>query len=254
MFRILNATVFNSIANDPDIRPYLGGTEALDLTNVIANPNNYCFLTDNKNGAHLLINKGNGVYEVHTISLPEARGKTMLRLMKEARAFMFLQTDAVELQTFVPDGQLSTLLWADLAGFRKDYWRDNSFNGDTGGTYMSLAYKDWVLKDKDNLKIGKAFHDQIEKFELLTHEDDAVHDAWAGATVRSRALPKAISYYNQYAARTGYQTLSILSFFPYTVDLGNAVIQQNADNSISVLKVNNECLLEPLLVHLPLQV
>jgi hypothetical protein len=53
MFRTLNATVFNTIANDPGIRPYLGGTETLDLTTTVENPANFCFLNDNKTGGHI---------------------------------------------------------------------------------------------------------------------------------------------------------------------------------------------------------
>lgn len=253
MFRTLNAEIFNSVANNPGIRPYLGGQDELDLTNIIENANNYCFLTDDKTGAHILINKGQGTYEVHTLSLPNARGSHMRKLMQEARAFMFLQTDCIELQTFVPDGQANVLLWAQYAGFSEDFFRDKCFNykGDMiGGTYLSLSYNDWVLKDKDNLKVGQEFHKVIEPFELLTHPDDAVHDAWAGATCRSYNLPKAISYYNKWAARTGYAQLAIVSIAPFVIDFGNAILQLNVDRSLSLLKVNNKCLLEPHLVLL----
>ena len=245
MFRTLNAEKLNYIANDLEVRPFLGGTNKLDLTEIIENPYNFCFMTDDELGAHILINKQNGVYEVHTISLPEARGKNMLKLMQDARAFMFLQTDCIELQTFVPDEQSQTLLWAKLAGFKQDFRRNNCFdlNGKKiGGTYHSMTYAEWVLKDKANTKIGQLFHSQIEQFELLTHDDDPVHDAWVGATCRSKTLPKAISYYNQWAARTAYGTVEIVSYCPFVINMGNAVLQLNADQSLSVLKVNKECL------------
>lgn len=259
MFRTLNATVFNSISNDPDIRPYLGGTETLDLTLTIENPDNFCFLNDDKTGGHICVNKGNGVYEVHTMSLPEARGRNMLKLMRDCRAFMFLQTDCIELQTFVPDEAPQVDLWAKLTGFRKEYHRENCFNFNgklIGGTYYSLTYRDWVVVDSANAKSGKLLHDQLEKWELKNHPEDEVHDSWAGAVVRAVGgnLGKAISYYNQGAARCGYAPLNILSFAPVVVQMGTSILQLTADLSISVLKVNSECLLEPLLLVLPPQV
>ena len=209
---------------------------------------------DDKKGGHIVINKGNGVYEAHTLSLPDGRGRNMLRLMQDARAFMFLKTNAIEIQTFVPENQSQTLLWANISGFRENFKRDKCFNYNgemISGNYLSMSYQDWVLKDKHNLKVGQAFHAQIEKFELLTHEDDPVHDAWAGATWRSEVSTKAISYYNQWAARTGYQQVQIVNLAPVVVDIGNAIIQLNADRSFSVLKVNGLCLSEPQLVLLP---
>ena len=253
MFRTLQSREVDAIANHPSVRPFLGGTEPLNLANIVGNIYNFCFLNDEQTGCHLLINKQNGIYEVHTLSLPTARGKSMLNLMKDARAFMFLESDALELNTFVPDEQPATLLWAKLAGFRENFRREKCFNYNgkmIGGTYFSLSYQDWVLKDKENLKTGNAFHSQIEKFELLTHDDDAIHDAWAGAVCRSKNLPKAIAYYNQWAARTGFAALNIVSYFPYVVDFGSAFLQLNADQSLSVLKVNNECQSEPLQVRL----
>jgi hypothetical protein len=230
MFRTLNATIFNTIANNPDIRPYLGGTQTLDLTSAVENPVNFCFLNDDKTGGHICTSMGNGVYDVHTLSLPEARGKNMLKLMQDCRAFMFLQTDCIELQTFVPDEAPQVNLWADLAGFRKEYWRPSCFNFKSkmiGGTFYSMTYRDWVVKDRANLKAGKVFHDQLEQLELKDHPDDEVHDSWAGAVVRAIGgnLGKAISYYNQWSARCSLTQFSILSFSPITVQMGSSILQ-----------------------------
>lgn len=246
MFRTLNADILNEIANNPTVRPFLGGTEPLELSSIVGNPVNFCFLTNDKLGGHILLNKGNGIYEVHTLSLPKSRGKTMLRLMQDARAFMFLNTDCIELQTIIPDGQASTNVWAHIAGFEKDYWRDNCFNynGMLGGaTYMSLVYKDWILKDKENLKAGKLFHTALDIHEALDHSEDPVHDAWAGSVVRASRggnLTKAISYYNQWAARCGYAPATILSLFPFTVSMGSVILQLGTDGSMYGFKKGSE--------------
>lgn len=253
MIRTLNAERFNEIANLEAVRPFLGGVGELNLTSIVENPFNYCFMTDEKDGGYILVNKGQGIYEVHSLSSPKGRGKSMFKLMQDARTFMFLQTDITELQTFVPENQPHTILWAKLAGFRENFTRTKCFNYNNemiGGSYHSLSYEDWILKDKDNFKIGHLFHSQIEEFELLTHEDDSIHDAWVGSVCRSKNLSKAISYYNRWAVRTGYMQLRILTESPFVLDIGNAVLQLNADNFISVLKVKDKCLLEPQLVLL----
>lgn len=253
MLRTLNSKAYNKIANDSQVRPFLGGKGELDLTNIVSNTSNFCFMTNCQKGAHLLLNKGNGFYETHTLSLPEARGRAMYKLMQDARAFMFLNTDCVELSTFVPDGQKATFLWAIKSGFRELFKHNDCFNfngNQVGGSFFSQTYEDWVLKDKKNLVVGQVFHEGLHKLDLASHKEDAVHEAWAGATVRgcfAGTALKVVSYYNKWACRTGYLPARIVSLVPLVIDIGEAVLQLNA-GQLSVLKVKDECLSEPQLV------
>ena len=112
MRRTFDAAELNRIASHPDVRPWIGYTEgdAIDLSNVVENPANFCFLTDRGLGGYILVNKGNGLYEAHTLAMPADRGKPMLRLMREGFAFMFLATDCLTVTTLVPDGSLQACL------------------------------------------------------------------------------------------------------------------------------------------------
>ncbi len=252
MLRTLNYKIFNEIANHKEVRPFLGGKGFLDLKSIVENLNNFCFVTDEENGGYIVINKGTGSYEVHTFSYPCARGKTMFKLMRQARAFMFLRTDCIELQTYVPEGLTNINLWASNSGFREDFKRENCFDLDgtkVGLTYYSMSYEDWVLKDIDNKIEGQNFHTVIE----ANHEDDDVHDYWAGATyraVKNFNYIKAISFYNKWANRTGYAPISVVSVQPLVVNIESHILALNGTDII-VLKVPDKCPLEPLLVEQP---
>lgn len=238
MLRTLDAKIINDLANHPEVRPFLGGSGFLDLTSFVENIKNFCLMSDTKDGAYLLINKDNGIYEVHTLSYPGARGKIMFKLMHQARAFMFIITDCVELNTYVPDGLSNVNSWTINAGFHEDFKRENCFdlNGkNVGLTYYSMSYENWVLKDIENLKEGQNFHALIE----ASHKEDSIHDYWVGATIRSiKALNyvKGISFYNKWSIRTGYEPILPLAYQPMTVDIGTHILQLNADG-IEVLRV-----------------
>lgn len=238
MIRTLDTKILNDIANHPKVRPFLGGKGLLDLTAVIENIKNFCLTSDTKDGAYIFVNKENGIYEVHTLSYPKARGKVMFQLMRQARAFMFTVTDCIELNTYVPKDLSNVSQWTLNAGFREDFKRENCFNLDgknVGLTYYSLTYEDWVLKDIDNLKEGQDFHKLIE----ATHDEDAIHDYWFGATIRTvKALNyvKGISYYNKIAHRIGYEPILPIAYQPFLVDIGTHIIQLNVDG-VEVLKV-----------------
>lgn len=250
MIRTLNSESLNKIANNLEVRPYLGGIGKLDLTEIVSNPFNFCFMTDTQTGAHIFINKGSGFYETHTLSLPEARGREMLRLMQDARTFMFLNTDCAELSTFVPEDQTATYLWAIKAGFRELFKRENCFNlngKQVGGSYLNLTYDDWVLKDKLNLKVGNSF-----KNHLKLDNQNLSDAAWAGATVRgciAGTASKVISYYNKWTLRTALAPIRIVSLTPFVIDMFEAVLQLNA-GQFSILKVKDECLLQPQFLQL----
>ncbi len=66
--RTLDAAFLNEVANDPEVRPFLGRSGALDLAPLISDPNNYCFVCDQ--GGFVGIKLQPGLYELHTIFRP----------------------------------------------------------------------------------------------------------------------------------------------------------------------------------------
>lgn len=235
MIRTLVADGINQIANHPDVRPFIGGSGPLDLSGLIANPENFALTTEDGKGAYLYLKKQPGLYEVHTLSLPDKRGREFLKVRDESLAFMFLATDCLEIQTVVPDSNPGADRWAAHAGFREVFRRDHSFDAGSSlvsASYRSLAYGDWVPRDRENTEQGKRFHYAIHLLVPDDHGDDSIHDAWVGATIRGiehANAVKALTNYNRWAGHAGYNPIAVLTLNPLVIDIRSAVLQIDAD-------------------------
>jgi hypothetical protein len=232
VIRSFDPAPFNAIANDATVRPWLGGTIELDLTPVVSHADNICLLTDKQDGGYILTKLAEGLYSAHTLALPSARGRPMLRLMREGFRALFTATDCFEVCTFIPDGADHASTWANLAGFKTDWRREAFFllgPDVVGGEFRSLTYADWVLRDNRNREAGRLFHAQLEDAQgHENHPEDEIHDYWVGATLACAAegqLVKGIRQYNRYALITGYLPATIKSLDPPIVDIGTAVVE-----------------------------
>ena len=229
--RTLDATAINRIANDPCVRPWLGGSGELNLSGVAGNPENFVFLTKAQDGAYVLNRLDLGLYEAHSLALPSARGRPMLELMRDGFRYMFTATEAVEIVTKVPDGNRMAHRWAEVAGFRETERREACFdlNGEiVGVSFRSLTYQEWVCRDPRNKREGELFHERLESAKgSPIHDEDARHDAWVGATIegiRAGNIRKAVALYARHAAQVGYYAPQILSETPPTLFQGDAVV------------------------------
>jgi hypothetical protein len=235
MLRTINPTPFNQIANDPEVRPWLGAedpTAEIDLANVVGNTNNICATTADGRGGYLLVKASDGVYMAHSMAIPDERGKHMVGLMREVLSTMFMATDAVEIWTQVPDGNERADALARLAGFREVYRREGLFplfGERVGISFRKLEFGDWVVRESNNKALGRLVHGRIEQaLGGLDHDEDHVHDAWVGAAAGCAIesnLHKGVILYNRWADIAGYQRVQILSAQPALVDMGSAVIQ-----------------------------
>src|SRR5689334_2592611 len=102
MIRSLDPAPFNRIFNDPSVRPQMGhGLETRDLSGVVLDPANFCFLTPNRDGGYIVarLMVDQPLYVAHTLALPSARGRPMLRLMRDGFEHLFAATDAEEIVT-----------------------------------------------------------------------------------------------------------------------------------------------------------
>lgn len=238
--RTFDPSPFNEIANDPAVRPWLGGEGDFNATADVFNKDNFAFLTDCRQGGYIYRKIGIGLYEVHTLALPAARGRPMLRAMWEGLAAVFLGSDAVEVVTLVPDNNKGADIWAEHAGFREMHRRDNAWMPGVGISFRSLSYADWVLKDPDNAEAGRRFHDEIHHHTTDDHGEDPVHDAWVGATmrgIREGNVGKCVALYNRYAALARYHPVAVISTSPPVLDIGSAIVQVTAERGMEILHV-----------------
>lgn len=244
MIRTLDATPINAIASDPEVRPWLGGDPAQtpDLTAEIANLNNFAFTTLMQDGAYVLMKLQAGLYEVHTLALPPARGRPMLRLMRTMLRTMFTGSDAVEIVTRIPDGNENAMAWSDLAGFRSTYRREACFplmGQIVGCQYRSLTFQDWALKDKEGHTLGEQFRATVRP--LSNVQPDQPYDYMMGAMIgclQNQNAVKGVGLFNRWAAGAGFCQAELKGLTPPTVDTGDAILSC-LNGSTEVLKVHD---------------
>jgi hypothetical protein len=100
--REFDAEYINMVANHPSVR---GGAKIdmlghdADFSELVANLDNLLLVYDG--GCFLLIDKGYGVYEVHTMALKHGRGKRLRSMVLEMLEYLFGFAHADKLETMV---------------------------------------------------------------------------------------------------------------------------------------------------------
>jgi hypothetical protein len=234
--RTLDGTYLTQVANHQTVRPSIGFLEAgeLDFRAFAADPANYVIEADH--GGWLLEAKGPGVYEIHSLFLPEGRGKSVFVNARLMLRWMFTRTDAVEIWTRCPDDNPAARMLALKNGFREVFRREAVWNTGTefecGVSYQSLTIDGWAQRDAEALKAGRAFHDALEAAkkaagsELPIHPDDEAHDRAAGAAwlmVNEGQTLKGAQFYSRWATFAGYVPIQAVGH--QTVDIADGVVE-----------------------------
>lgn len=239
--RSMEPAPFNAIANHTEVRPWLGGGDGeLDLSAIVCNPANVCFLSEA--GGFIAQKLMDARYEVHSLFLPQGRGGFALECAREGMAFMFCATDCAELVTKCPDGNRAALGLARAGGFQEQFRRERcwAFNGDmVGVSHQALSLSRWITRDDECLARGHWFHEKLTAAkraagsDLPVHDDDDAHDRFVGASVRmviAGSPRKAVWSYNRWAVFAGYAPISLLSEAPPVIDVVDAVVAPRGDD------------------------
>lgn len=236
-------TFWNAIANDPETRPLLGaGTEAVDLSPVLAECRNYALATEH--GGFLFIKHEVGRYELHTLFSKEGRGRGVLPAFAEAARFMFTATDATEIVTKTADSNRAASIMARRAGFRPTFTRPAAWHDGSDMTFYGLTLDEWMQRDPTLEAEGHAFHEMLEAAkrakgsELPTHPDDPAHDRAAGAAclmAKAANAAKAAWIYSRWACLAGYQTIELIEDNPVVLDVRDALVTVT-DGRLEVLE------------------
>jgi hypothetical protein len=225
--------IVNHPAVYPQIRAYTMGR--IDYGPAIANPANVMLMGEH--GGVLFVRHQPGVYETHTQVLPEGRGKWTLSMVRAALHWMFTRTDAVEIMTRVPRGNLGALALVRAIGGVHEFTNPRGWvqDGDpVPAAVYALRIQDWARKAPGLQERGKWFHDQlVSEYARLgvtkheQHDDDDVHDRYVGlaAEMMMGGQPiKGAIFYNRWAVMADYQPISIVSLSPLTVDIRDAIL------------------------------
>lgn len=231
MNRTMDATFLNHVANHPDVRPHVGGVGVLALQEKVANPNNIALVDEH--GGFLFEKVDVGLYELHTMYLPEGRGAHVLEASALAARYMFAHTDAVELITKLPVTNRRADFMVRRCGFRKLYERKGAWVDGSDVLFFGLDLEAWRQRDDRALFAGREFHVMLEAAKdavaskLDRHPIDPAHDRVVGAAVlmiRAGQVRKGVWSYNRWASVAGYQQIRLLSDIPPVVDVVDAVV------------------------------
>lgn len=142
MIRTKDASFLNTVANHPEVRPWLGtdGASYVDLGVLLALPG--AFALQNEHGGFVFTPDGEeGEYEFHTQFLPEGRGRPALKAALLAEHLMFTRYGARVLKTYVPHENRAALGLVRLAGFSRTH-------GDETQSYWALTLEGWKARNR----------------------------------------------------------------------------------------------------------
>jgi hypothetical protein len=236
-----NAEIVNTLANHPSVKPFIQHIVEgnIDITHQVEDPNNVCLLGGY--GCVLFYKQQSGIYEFHTMVLPEGRGEWAYKGGKWAFNYMFTHTDAFELLTRCPDGNLASKALSKLLGMKKAFRTlpNFKFRGEfVSCDVMSIVIQEWVTNDETLTARGKWFHEFLENEykrvgkNIEIHDVDDTHDHYVGCAVemlKNRQITKAVAMYNRWAHISGYQPISVVSLEPLVVDIQEAKLKIFSD-------------------------
>lgn len=224
-----DAEAFNRIANHPDVLPHIiqKGQGPVDFAAFFENPGNYGFLGD---GCAFIAHRLEpGVYEVHSMALPEARGRGVLLSALAAIRHMFIATPCMELMTRVVAGNVAADALAKSVGFILEFERPKAWSapdGEKDCRFYALRYHDWLRRQQWLHASGEWFHDLLG--EEQTHDHDPAHDTYVGACVemvRAGQAVKGVALYNRWARFAGYMPVEIVTDAPLIIDIHTHLIR-----------------------------
>lgn len=232
-----DAKRLNEIVNHPDVLPWVRGASKgpLDLTPAFERGNIVCLL--GKHGGLAFTHLQPGLWEVHSQILAEGRGAWALDCVRACLMWMFTRTDAAEVITRCPKGNVAARAMAKAAGLRLQWTNPRGWNvGDdvVPAGIWSITVLDWMGSAEGLAARGRWFHERLDAEFMrlghadLAHPDDDAHDVYVGAAcemVLGGQLAKAEGLYNRFAMMGGYMPIQIVSADPVAVNIGNAVLE-----------------------------
>lgn len=237
-----NARRLNEIANHPAVLPWLGGEEGknLDLTAAAADPDNVVLV--GAHGAVLFHQIQRGIFDAHSMALPEGRGAWMASFARACLHFIFTRTMAVEVMMQCPKGNLAVRALTKLTGARYEFtnkagrlFRGRMVPVDVFG----LRLQDWIPSAPGLEERGHWFHQRLEA-EFARHgraepqhPDDDAHDRYVGLACEMAfggQPEKAVAFYRRWASLAGYAPIELASRLPVAFDIQNAMIVLTDDD------------------------
>mgnify|MGYP001608696796 CR=1 FL=1 len=236
-----DARKLNLIVNHPDVYPWVRGPAQgeLDITPAFERGDVLCLLAEH--GGILFQMLQPGLYEAHTQVLPEGRGAWAVRCVSACLHWLFTHTDAIEVVTKCPEGNLASKGLARAIHGRYQFTNPKGWVMDDKpipADIYSLTVQDWMRTAPGLVDRGKWFHERLKaEFERhgvaeQSHAEDPTHDRYVGAAcemILGGQPEKAAIFFNRYAVMGGYAPVEIVSLEPMAFNIGNATVVVRGD-------------------------
>lgn len=240
--RHFTADSLNEVVNHPSVYEWVRGaaTGPLDLTIPVLDEDNVLLMGEY--GGVLFIKHSPGTYEAHTQVLPDGRGPWTVDMVNEALRWMFTKTDAIEIVTRVPKGNIAAMALARAINGRPEFTIKMGWihEGEViPADIYALRIQDWMAKAPNLEAKGKWFHERLEAeydrlgYEEPIHPEDPLHDRYVGAAVEMimGGQPyKAVIFYNRWAGMTGYAPVKVVSTNPTVIDIHESLLMMREDD------------------------
>ncbi len=239
--RTTDATFLNSVANHPDVRPWLGGSGPIDMSPLFGDLNNVGW--ECEHGGFLIHKLDQGLYEGHSMFLVEGRGGEARRGMMDVIRYMFLHTDCLEMVTKAPDNNRAAFGAGRALGFTTSFHLDHGWlqadGSKIGVSCMRLPLSKWIEKDEEVEMAGVWFHKRLEELTtamgktIPVHYEEPSHNRAVGAAVmmfRAGNPIKAVQTYNLWAKVSGFSPLQVMSLNPMVVMADGVLLQFSGDD------------------------
>lgn len=235
--RRFDAATLNTVVNDPAVYPWVHGAVEgpLDLTAIAGDPQNV--LLQGEFGSMLFMPVSPGIWELHTQVLPEGRGPWTLGLGRAALLWMFTATDAVEILTRVPEGNVAAASAAKRGGFAASWTMAEGWFYDgkpVPVTVYSLTLQGWLAGPWCTALDGEA-----ERFNAVISEDtvplrgDARRPlGFALAAIRGHQPLKGCAFLNRWGGIAGFPAAGVAQQDPLVISLGGALFTVSESGSL----------------------
>ena len=249
--RVFDGEKINRIVNDPSVYPWVRGVceGPLDLGPLLQDKRHVCLMEDF--GGCLFTQQSPGIYEVHTQFLPQGRGAKALATVHGALHWMFTRSDAVEIWTRCPKGNLGARVLAKAIGGRAEMVVKQGWVQDgqaIPAAIFSLTIQEWMKTAPGLVEIGKWFHQRLEEewnligFKEPFHEDDESHNRFVGACVemvRNGQPHKGAIFYNRVAAMEGKSPIRVIGTDPVVIDIGQVCLEVHGRNFFAINPISS---------------
>lgn len=238
--RRFDAAFINRVANDPSVDRWVRGylTGEIDFSEAVADQRN--ILLVGEHGGMLFHAHQPGLFECHTLVLPSGRGRWTLGLVEACLHWVFTRTDAIEVMTRVPKGNVRARALVQAIHGVYEFTNKTGWVMDLDtvpADIFSMHVQAWIRDAPGLPERGAWFHAKLEKelarFGKGFQRWDASGDRHIGAAIEmilGGQPHKGVIFFNRFAALGGYAPASVISTDPVSIDIQTGILIASADD------------------------